>query len=243
SPTETANPSASGPSARASKERETCPSRARSSGAGFATTSSVPATPGATQPVAFTARCSSGRVYDTEMRILKISRAWGLAALGAALLSLATSGAEAGLLSFLDDKVQGMDGADGLDVAVSIAVSPDGRHIYVAGYGDNAVSVFARIGPTGIPLFLEVPKDGVAGVDGLLGAYSVAVSPDGKHVYVAGNLEDAIAVFSRDAMTGHLTFVEVEKNGVGGVAGLAAIDSLTLSPDGKHVYAAGYNDN
>jgi len=187
----------------------------------------------------------SGPVYDTRMRIAKLPGACGLVArVGTVLLFLAAGGvARAGQLSFLDAQVQGVGGVNGLDVALSIAVSPDGRHVYVAGYGDDAVSVFARDLGTGVPSFVEVQKDGVAGVDGLAGANSVAVSPDGKHVYVAGNGENAIAVFSRNATSGHLTFVEVDKNGVGGVSGLGSINALAVSPDGKHVYAAGFGDD
>ena len=164
---------------------------------------------------------------------------WLAARAGTALLTLVAGGAaRAGQLSFLSAEVQGVGGVNGLDVAVSVAVSPDGRHVYAAAYGDDAVSVFARNPSTGVLSYVEVQKDGVAGVDGLAGAYSVALSPDGKHVYVAGNSEAAIAVFSRDSTSGHLTFVEVQKNGVNGVAGLAFINSVTVSPDGKHVYAA-----
>jgi len=36
--------------------------------------------------------------------------------------------------------------------------------------------------------FVEFQQDGVAGVDGINGAFDVAVSPDGKHVYVTGHL-------------------------------------------------------
>ena len=43
--------------------------------------------------------------------------------------------------------------------------------------------------------------DGVGGVDGLWGAHSVTVSPDGSHLYAAGQLDNAVAVFSRNSTT------------------------------------------
>ena len=79
-------------------------------------------------------------------------------------------------------------------------------------------------------------------VDGLDGAYSVTVSPDGSHVYAAGHYDNAIAVFSRDSSTGTLTFVEMAKDGVDGVEGLARVNSVTVSPDGSSVYATGFDD-
>ena len=48
---------------------------------------------------------------------------------------------------------------------------------------------------------------------------------------------------SSDATTGALTFVEVHKNVVGGVDGLDGADSVTVSPDGKHLYVAGFDDD
>ena len=91
--------------------------------------------------------------------------------------------------------------------------------------------------------FVEVQQDGVGGVDGLDGAYSVTVSPDGKNLYAAGGSDDAVAVFSRNATTGELSFVEVQKDGVGGVDGLYYARSVTVSPDGKNLYAAGAIDD
>ena len=44
---------------------------------------------------------------------------------------------------------------------------------------------------------IEVQKDGIAGVDGLDGARGVAVSPNGRHVYVTGRTDSAVAVFQR----------------------------------------------
>ena len=67
---------------------------------------------------------------------------------------------------------------------------------------------------------MQVQKDDVGGVDGLDGAYSVTASPDGKHLYSVDFEDDAVAVFSRNATTGILTFVEVQRDGVGGVDGL-----------------------
>jgi len=103
--------------------------------------------------------------------------------------------------------------------------------------------VFSRNSSTGALTYVEVKKDGVGGVDGLNGAKSVTVSPDNKHVYTAAENDDAVAVFSRNSSTGALTYVEVKKDGVGGVDGLDSAQSVTVSPDGNHVYvAAKYDD-
>ena len=91
--------------------------------------------------------------------------------------------------------------------------------------------------------FVEVQRDGVGGVDGLDGAISVTISPDGKHLYAAGGGDDAVAVFSRNTTTGALTFVEKQQDSDRGVDGLDGAISTTVSPDGMHLYAAGVRDN
>ena len=59
--------------------------------------------------------------------------------------------------------------------------------------------------------FLEFHRQGVAGVGGLGGANSVALSPDGRFVYVCDhddpNYEGTIAIFSRSLVDGRLEFV------------------------------------
>jgi DNA-binding beta-propeller fold protein YncE len=122
-------------------------------------------------------------------------------------------------------------------------------------YAKTCSGLFALLVGLGVPLmtahgqipgslsFVEVHKDGAGAADGLDGARSVTVSPDGAQVYAAGTNDDAVAVFARDAATGKLTFVEVQKDGVGGVDGLAGAVSVTVSPDGAQVYAAGSGDD
>jgi len=129
---------------------------------------------------------------------------------------------------------------NGLNSVYSVAVSPDDQHVYAAGYRGNAVTVFSRDGSNGELTLVQVLKDTDPGVDGLEGAKSVAVSPDGDHVYVAGYYDGAVAVFGRDDSTGELTFVEVQKVGDPGVFYLHGASSVTVSPDGAHVYVAAY---
>ncbi|OQX29632.1 MAG: hypothetical protein B0D92_02740 [Spirochaeta sp. LUC14_002_19_P3] len=97
--------------------------------------------------------------------------------------------------------------------------------------------------PTDTLTYLTVFKDGSGGVDGLATAWSVAVSQDGKNVYVTGVEDDALAVFNRDTNTGELTYSTVFKNGIGGVDGLAAAWSVAVSQDGKNVYVTGVEDD
>ncbi len=78
-----------------------------------------------------------------------------------------------------------------------------------------------------------------------LGSNAVAVSRDGRNVYVAASNSDAIAVFRRNARTGALTQRSgsagcIAARGAGGCARALALDgpnSVAVSADGKNVYA------
>src|SRR5690606_34537713 len=77
---------------------------------------------------------------------------------------------------------------------------------------------------------LQVVRESDFGVDGLTRATCVTISPDGNHVYAGSSLDNAIAVFSRNAGTGELTFVDAERQGVGGVGGLLGVSSVAVAP-------------
>jgi cysteine-rich repeat protein len=158
------------------------------------------------------------------------------------LLAFAPARAVGGL-AFLEIHRDGARGVDGLESARALTVSPDGAHLYaVSGEGD-ALVVF-RCDPTsGALTFVELQRDGVDGVDGLDRARAVAVSPDGAHVYTAADLDDAIAVFRRDPVTGALTFLEWHRDNVGVLNGLDGSTGISVSGDGAHVYVAASEDD
>ncbi|HEX3238573.1 MAG TPA: YncE family protein [Solirubrobacterales bacterium] len=78
-----------------------------------------------------------------------------------------------------------------------------------------------------------------------MGSRAIAVSPDGKHVYVASSSSDAIAIFARDKKKGTLAQAKgaagcIAAKGASGCAtavGLNEPNSLAISPDGRNVYA------
>jgi 6-phosphogluconolactonase (cycloisomerase 2 family) len=138
----------------------------------------------------------------------------------------------------------------------AVAVSPDGKNFYFPSSFDAAIAVFARDATTGALRQLAgtagcVSETGTAGAcaDGtaLDGARGVAVSPDGKSVYVAAFFADAVATFSRDESTGALSQLGgpdgcVSETGSGGACAdgtaLDGVRSVAVSADGKNVYAA-----
>ena len=119
-----------------------------------------------------------------------------------------------------------------------MATSPDGLHVYVAAIRDGAVAVFARDGTTGALTFVEAKKQGLGGIDGLAGASSVVVAPDGGQVYVAGSASDAVVTFQRDASTGALSLFDVRRP-----EPLVAPVALAIAGNGEHLYAGDAHTN
>jgi len=147
------------------------------------------------------------------------------------------------LLSFVEAQVNGVNGVSALSRPAAVAVSPDGQHLYAASNADAAVVVFSRSRTSGRLRFVEADMNGAQGISGLNGAIALALSPDGQHVYAAGNTESAVAVFRRNATSGQLTFVEAQANGTHGVTGMRGPTSLVVSPDGRQVYVSSGTDS
>ena len=91
-----------------------------------------------------------------------------------------------------DDGVAGCTALPGapLGSASGVVVSPDGGSVYVASYGSHSISRFARGDGGELAFGSCLANDGPAvgcddlSYDSLTSAHDVAVSPDGKSVYV-----------------------------------------------------------
>lgn len=89
----------------------------------------------------------------------------------------------------------------GLQSPSALALTPGGEELHVAGFGDSSLTIFARAGDGSLDERQTV-FDGQGAVTTLGGPSSVAVSPDGRNVYVAASTDNAIVVFLRQAFTG-----------------------------------------
>jgi hypothetical protein len=132
-------------------------------------------------------------------------------------------------------------GVDGLNGATGIVVSPDGKHVYVSSAEDK-LALFDRDSITGDLTFVTIYQDLVG--DTLTDLNDIALSPDGSSVYVApdDNHVNGPTVFSRDPMTGLLTFVETgPPYGTSGRNPFTASTlSVTVSLDGTTVIGSSH---
>lgn len=139
-----------------------------------------------------------------------------------------------------------------------VTVSSDGRNVYASSGSGNSLTAYTRNLDTGAITALHTVTQGeqygcilpsvCAGtVDGLNNAQGVVVSPDGRHVYVAGAGSAAVVVLRRSAADGGI-------RGSGGpsfiqrfqaptTTELAGVRNVVVSNDGRNLYAAGYDND
>ncbi len=145
----------------------------------------------------------------------------------------------------------------GLNDGFSVAVSPDGRSVYVALYSGSAVARLVRNTTTGAisqpagtaGCISETGAGTCADGHGLSYPTGVAVSPDGKSVYVASIISDSLVRFNRNTTTGAISQPAgsagcVSETGEGTCAdghGLDGAHSVAVSADGRSVYVASYS--
>jgi DNA-binding beta-propeller fold protein YncE len=141
-----------------------------------------------------------------------------------------------------------------------IVISPDGRNVYVGSFFGNALAVFDRDPSTGA---LTQPADATgciaattadegctAGI--ALGApEGLAVSADGKSVYAATALSNAVSVFARNPSSGALTqamdgsgcIANGQLTGCATGVQLGGANAVIVSPDDADVYVTSLLSN
>ncbi|EDY83457.1 Fibronectin type III domain protein [Verrucomicrobiia bacterium DG1235] len=129
-------------------------------------------------------------------------------------------------------------GEDALNGARSLAMSPDGEYVYAVSMFANSLATFDRSAASGALTFVDAVYDSDGGVDGLDGARSIVISPDGKNLYVAAYDDSKLSVFTRNSSTGAASFLGVYEEGDQGVEELTEPHALAFSPDGRHLYVA-----
>ncbi len=141
----------------------------------------------------------------------------------------------------------------------AVAVSPDGRNVYVASSGSDAIAIFQRNPRNGA--LLQQPGTGGCIADkgafgcakavGLDGPNSIAISSDGSSLYVTSRASNSVTAFHRNKKTGALRQLPGAFGCISGLplpdcaAGraLVAPDVVVVSRDGTNVYAGSFGGN
>jgi DNA-binding beta-propeller fold protein YncE len=171
-----------------------------------------------------------------------VSGAWALG-------ELSQKPGAAGCLS--ETGADGCQGARSINGANDVVISPDGRNVYVASFSSDAVAIFDRDPATGA--LTQRPGAGCIAHAGagncspgraLDGPTDLAISPDGRNVYVTASESNSVAIFDRDPATGDLT----QDAGMGGClspagdggcrpgVALLRAGAIAVTADGKSAY-------
>lgn len=141
----------------------------------------------------------------------------------------------------------------------AIALSPDGKHVYVAASTSDAIAVFKRDPKRGTLSQASgvagcVAANGAQGCGtaiGLDGPNSIAISSDGRFVYATSRDSNTVSAFARDASSGKLTQLAAPSGCISDAAlagcttgiALSGPDVLVISGDSKNVYVGSFFGN
>jgi DNA-binding beta-propeller fold protein YncE len=148
-----------------------------------------------------------------------------------------------GCVSFASGCGAGNENKPGLDTPSDVAVTPDGKQVFVAAYNSGAVTWLNRDANTGTLTWAGCLASSATGCTGgygaLSGAQGVAVSPDNLNVYVAAETTNSVSRLVRDPMTGTVTYFGCTGSSCGpGVSSLGHVNKLAVSGDGHTLYTA-----
>lgn len=150
--------------------------------------------------------------------------------------------AATGSLSFTAAARNGLDGVIGLSGANGLAISADGTQLYVLALGSNSVALLHRaadgsLSPGAAP---QVWASG-SGVPGLQGPSAIALTADGTELYVTGQDDGSLTIFSRSE-DGLLSVRQTIFDDQGSVTDMAGPVALAISPDDRNIYVAANTD-
>lgn len=144
-----------------------------------------------------------------------------------------------GNLSYVNSFFNGENGITGLMGTAAVAISADGKQVYAAGTGEDAIVVFNRNTETGQLQYESTLTDGTQSITDLDFPVAFAVNDHFDEIYVADFGSNAVLVFNKNSNNNTIEFTYSERGSGLGITGLKGVVSATVSPDGNYLYAAG----
>ena len=126
--------------------------------------------------------------------------------------------------------------------AHSATVSPDGKSVYVCDLGNDRVYQYAIDPAAKIPV--QPLKTPFVTVKAESGPRHMAISANGKFVYLVEELSSSVAVFSRDTKTGNLTMIQEAVHTLpADFTGKNTSADIHLDPSGRYLYQSNRGHN